>query len=321
MKSKTIAASACCISPKRQKHVKAPSRRQNRLHGQHGVGLIELMIGITIGLLTVAVALGALMVSRGVSGTVSDSTQLQQQAAYAFRVISQQLRQAGSLRLNMAPQLAPGSTVAIDIADPVAFETEVDGFNPGRDTIRGYDTPAVGEFKLATGYRNYPEALYGAAVDESMQRNCLGEQTNDNLNLIKSYFDLDTAKNRLRCAGLAPGSSADPKPGKFQPFTENVANFQVRYLLQDASSALALGNPQISYVNATAVGTNWNRVQGVEVCLVLYGVESIDMPAGSSYTDCDGSTSVDMTTLTGTRAKRMHIVFRNVYQLRSQGLT
>lgn len=309
MKSKTIAASACCTSPKRQKHVKAPSRRQNRLHGQHGVGLIELMIGITIGLLTVAVALGALMVSRGVSGTVSDSSQLQQQAAYAFRVISQQLRQAGSLRLNMAPQLEPGSTVAIDIADPVAFETEVDGFNPATDTLSGKDAPGTGEFKLTMGYRNYKEPLYAFAAEESLQRNCLGETNSDAL--IQSRFVLDTTLNRLRCAGS----------GAAEPFAENVANFQVRYLLQDASSALALGNPQISYVNATAVGTNWNRVQGVEVCLVLYGVESIDMPAGSSYTDCDGSTAVDMTTLTGTRAKRMHIVFRNVYQLRSQGLT
>ena len=34
----------------------------------------------------------------------------------------------------------------------------------------------------------------------------------------------------------------------------------------------------------------------------------------------DGTTAVDMTNLTGTRANRMHMVFRNVYQLRSQGL-
>jgi len=65
---------------------------------------------------------------------------------------------------------------------------------------------------------------------------------------------------------------------------------------------------------------NWGRVQAVEVCLVLYGVAPIDMPSGSTYTDCDGSTKVDMSTLTGERARRMHIAFRNVFQLRSQGL-
>ena len=60
-------------------------------HAQRGVTLIELMVGITIGLLTVAVAMGALMVSRGISGTVNDASNIQQQAAYAMRVIGLQV--------------------------------------------------------------------------------------------------------------------------------------------------------------------------------------------------------------------------------------
>lgn len=59
---------------------------------QRGMTLIELMVGLAIGLLTISVALGALMVSRGVSGTVTDASQLQQQASYAFRVMGQQIR-------------------------------------------------------------------------------------------------------------------------------------------------------------------------------------------------------------------------------------
>ena len=68
---------------------------------QSGVTLIELMVGIAIGLMVVAVAMGALMVSRSVSGTVSDASDIQQQAAYAMRVIGAQVRQAGSLRINL----------------------------------------------------------------------------------------------------------------------------------------------------------------------------------------------------------------------------
>lgn len=66
---------------------------------QKGFTLLELMVGVAIGLLVVAVATAALMVSRGVSGTVSDASGIQQQAAYAMRVIGLQLRQAGSLYL------------------------------------------------------------------------------------------------------------------------------------------------------------------------------------------------------------------------------
>ena len=303
MKLKTPVPNCNGVRPAYPNPIKARARRA---HAQRGLSLIELMIGITIGLLTVAVAMGALMVSRSISGTVSDASQLQQQAAYAFRVVGQQLRQAGSLRLNMAPLQAPGSTIAVDIADPVAFETEVMGFSPSKDTISGVDAPGVNEFKLTVGYRNYKESLYAFPNPESMQRNCLGEANSDTL--IQSKFVLDSGLNRLRCAGS----------GAAQPFAENVANFQVRYLQQDVTSNL--GNPRIRYVNAATIGADWGSVQGVEVCLVLYGIESIAMPAGSSYIDCDGTTAVDMTTLTGTRANRMHMVFRNVYQLRSQGL-
>ena len=71
-------------------------------------------------------------------------------------------------------------------------------------------------------------------------------------------------------------------------------------------------------------GGNWGQVQGVEVCLVLFGNEPIDLSgvpvANRSYLDCDGTTSVDMANAPGARQNRMHLVFRNVFQLRSQGL-
>jgi len=86
---------------------------------QLGVTLIEMMVGISIGLLVVAAAMGALMVSRSISGTVSDASAIQQQAGYAMRVIGNQLRQAGSLYLNPNPTNAASENV---LTAPVAFE-------------------------------------------------------------------------------------------------------------------------------------------------------------------------------------------------------
>lgn len=281
----------------------APLRKISR-SSQGGMTLIELMVGITIGLATITVALGALMVSRGVSGTVSDASQLQQQAAYGFRVFGQQLRQAGSLRLNLASQKQ--ATTPIDTADPVAFETKATDFDPAVNTLSGKDSPSASEFKLTTGYRNYTESLTSAA-DASQFRNCLGQLDAAKPTLVQSQFALNTTTNELVCAG---------SDGTRQPILQNVSDFQVRYLVQ--TDAL-LGDPKIQYVTATAVGADWTRVFGIEVCLSLYGTEAIELPAGSSYKNCDG-TDVDMTTLTGTRKNRMHMTFRSVYQLRSQGL-
>ena len=54
---------------------------------QRGLSLIELLVGIAISLLIIAVALGAIVASRSITGSVDDSGQLQQQASHIFRVM------------------------------------------------------------------------------------------------------------------------------------------------------------------------------------------------------------------------------------------
>lgn len=270
---------------------------------QRGVTLIELMVGIAIGLLTIAVAMGALMVSRGVSGTVSDASSIQQQGAYAMRVIGLQLRQAGSLRLNLNPGVV---TVAEPYLAPAAFETKAGQFDPTISTgiLEGKDSPGATEFKLALRYSSYTEPLFVGGT-QSQARDCLG--ANPDANLLESKFRLEGTE--LVCASA--GSIAA------QALVQNVATFQVRYLLQDNTSTP--GSSTLKSVDAAGVGTDWAKVQGVDVCLVLYGTERIDLPTGSNYIDCNGA-AVDMSTLTGARARRMHVTFRNTFQMRSQGL-
>lgn len=273
---------------------------------EKGVTLIELLVGITIGLLTIAVATGALMVSRGISGTVSDASQIQQQASYAFRVIGQQLRQAASMQLNLAAQKPPGSP--IDASDVVAF-TPDSNIKP----ISGKDSPITGEYKLSVAYQNYKEPSFTSAVEISLFRDCLGSKPSDTM--IMSQFVLED--DELKCAG------SDNAP---QSILRNVAEFQVRYLVQAGGGS---GEPTVKYVDAAGViaaGVTdpWTGVFGVEVCLVLFGDEAISMPDGSTYNGCDtvaGPINMSNTgALAANRKNRLHMPFRNVYQLRSQGL-
>lgn len=281
---------------------------------QRGVTLLELLVGLVIGLLTVAVSMGALMVSRGVSGTVSDASEIQQQGAYAMRVIGQQVRQAGSLRLDLYPATAlaaasEGTTGSEDLSYllPVALETQAEpdpsvtgdkGWNPATDTIGSQNG------SLAVGFANYPEET--TTGSESQAANCLGGSQGA---AIRSSF-------RLQGSELQCSDTINP----FQPIVRNVAAFQVRYLLQDNASTP--GIPQISYVTSPAdidaIPNGWARVQALEVCLELFGNEPIDLPANSQYTGCTGP--VQYSTLTGPRARRMHLTLRNIFQLRSQGL-
>lgn len=285
---------------------------QNPLR-QRGVTLIELMVGLAIGLLVIAVAMGALMVSRGISGTVSDVSGVQQQGAYILRVIGQQLRQTGSLYLNPDP-IGDAST---DVLSAVVFEVAADAhgggnaFNQQSTLVGGVDT-------LTTGFRRYQDNVFVAdnatasvIGTDFLARNCVGAPGNDKTDeLLESTFTL--VDGNLRCGGN--GAVA-------QPIAQNVAQFQVTYLVQTVAGGTGT---TVQYTKGGDMPTamddpTWRRVQGVQVCLVLYGNEPIDLPSGSSYTDCEGKT-VDLTTLTGVRKNRMHLLFRNTFQLRSQGL-
>ena len=314
--SKTIAAGAYSIGHAEQKVVKTLTLRR---HAQRGFTLVELLVGIVIGLLVVAVAAAALMVSRGVSGTVSDASGIQQQAAYALRVIGAQLRQASSLRLELEPTTKASSTATEKLLAPVAFTSKT---NTGLPYPFDLDQPSSlfsgTDDSLTIGFARDRQDVFVDGDPMTLARNCRGGPSDISTDVTSNHERVSCVIQRtvdvkgnelLTCDGNGLGAQA---------IIQNVANFRVRYLVQDATSAL--GNPTIRYVDAATAGANWGRVQGVEICMVLYGNETIDLPTGSAYTDCDGTTKIDMTTLTGKRAKRMHLVFRNVFQLRSQGL-
>ena len=273
---KKIAASAFPARDKEQKHLKF----------QAGLTLIELMIGLAVGLLVVAVATVSLLGSRSVTGAVSDISGIQQQAAYVMRTFGTQLRQAGSLYLDLGLD-ADGEG---EITSATAFQ------------LRGSTDTAIAENNgsVTIRFTGYEEPTFANAGPIS--RNCLGAPGSipaGTTASIESIFTLNGTD--LRCND--------------QPIAQNVAAFQVRYLLQGTDQ----DDPTMLYTNSAGVA-DWNRVQGVEVCLVLFGTERIDLPEGASYTGCDGSTAVNITTLAAPRTNRMHYVFRNVFQLRSQGL-
>jgi type IV pilus assembly protein PilW len=271
--------------------------------------LIELMVGIAIGLLVVAVALGALMVSRGISGTVSEATLMQQQAAYAFRVIGQQIRQAGGLELSLDPSIAVTPASGTNIAmSPVAFDSpDPTGTRPpfsrASSTLAGVATPL--SFKL--GYQNYTEKIVQPAstpITSSLLRDCLGQNgaiaSGGSLGVtpvLTSQFQRNTSTNELTCSGAS---------GASQAIIGNVTDMQVRYIRQ------AAGTTNLQYRSAADAATdaNWNSVYAMEVCLELTGTENTPTP-GATYLNCSGTAT--------TYGNRLKLVFRNVYQIRSQG--
>lgn len=277
--------------------LKRPLPRIVSMRREAGMTLVELMVGIIIGLLVVGAAIAGLMASRSASGTVSDATQLQQQASYAFRILGQQIRQAGSLELNLDVERVTGSTTPLSAGSKVGFKVD---YTQWDQIIDGKDSPAGNEFALTVGYQNYFEDQFDAASTTTLFRDCLGEGG------LQSGGDYPRIINRfaVRNGALVCNGAS----GNTQEIIRNVNDFRVGYYVQ---SDAVTGVPKLKKVNAADV-ERWSDVVALEICLDLIGDVAVHLPANSTYRNCSNN-AVGY-------GGRIHQVFRNVFQLRSQGV-
>lgn len=245
---------------------------------QRGISLVELLVGLTIGLLVIAAAIGTLVVSRTASSTVSDASQLQQQGAYALRVMGLQMRQAGSIELTA-------------VTTPAGFEFNNDfsGVAGAGQRVTGLE--GVGGAPDTVTISNQPSQL------TSQARDCLGNSAAAGLGHIDSSFFVENGQ--LFCLGTNAAS------GK-QPVIANVADFQVRYRL--VSGTTPNQTTRLLTADDVPAAGGWAIVNTVETCLDLQGNDS-GQPASGNYINCQ-----DVST---PRNGRLHVVLRNVFNLRT----
>ncbi|MEO8248503.1 MAG: prepilin-type N-terminal cleavage/methylation domain-containing protein [Burkholderiales bacterium] len=224
-----------------------PSKRQ------HGMTLLELLVGIAIGLLVIAAAIGTLAITRGTANTVTEISQLQQQAAYALRVIGMQLRQTGALEIVEATP-GMGQPFTFTNPDPV-LDVIIDGTDGGSGT----DTLTVG---------------YQAPSIAAMRRDCNGADPGAPPANVPSTFSV-TGTN-LMCQGV----NAIP-----QPVLANVVDFQVNYRVNVNTTA----DPQFRIVTRAQLTSaeHLRHVRAIEICIDLQGTEPTP-DAGIPYTNCLG---------------------------------
>ncbi|MCW5654097.1 PilW family protein [Hydrogenophaga sp.] len=196
---------------------------------QAGVGLVELLVALVIGMLVSIAAIGTLSHARLSAGLLGEVTRLYQDADIALRIIEQQVRPAGGRRLL---NVGGGAQVAFG-AGPVASDATA--------LPRAVDGQQGAAGKPDT-LRTATDA--DAAVDA---RDCLGNPpTGDR---VQSAFEL--VAGNLRCKGSGQANPA--------PLVEGVEDFQVRYAVRVADDSLQYQETP----------TDWGQVQGVWVCLRL----------------------------------------------------
>ncbi len=204
---------------------------------QVGVGLIELMIALLIGLLVSMAALGSLAHARLTAITQAEAARLHQDASVALQLIESQVRQAGGRSLHDTP----GGRVAL-------LEAPLDDLRKGAPKTAEQAPRAVDGLQGADGK---PDVLrIGRDADAGIDaRDCLGHPPAPGRRILSRF---EWVEGNLRCKGSGRDEPA--------PLIEGVEDFQVRY-------AVRLGE-RLQYQEAPA---DWSQVQGVWVCLRLVG--------------------------------------------------
>jgi len=235
-----------------QRHPNATTRR---ISSQHGVSLIELMVGITIGLLVVVAALGTLSFTQVSSTTANDAVRLQQKATSAFRTMGFQARQAGGIEI-----------VAHPTAMGVTFSESWTGVGGTRAAVGGVD-----------GGPGVPDTLQLSYEDNGITRDCLG-----NLPVATAGDRVDTTFSvvggRLQCTD---------SNGVVQVLIDGVEDFQVtygsKYFLTSSKPAVVgpIGTPFQPRQAASAQFQEFNTA-----ALALATPNPLGIPLGLSVTVC-----------------------------------
>jgi type IV pilus assembly protein PilW len=259
---------------------------------QRGVTLLELMVGLTIGLVVSTAAVGTLVFMQSSSRLTGEASRMQQDATLAFNLMGQYIRAAGSVNLTASPsggvQLTP--------------LTSFNGVNNNSIQLDGLS---------ATEFRSAISLLDSAGIN-GPQFDCLGRQVTGPI--LITHFDWNGQD--LRCVGLQQGETIGTGGAGVsrQPIIGNVAQFVVRYGLRAPT-----GN--IQYQNF-APTLNWGNLAAVRVCLVLTSqgpVEDFhalyrDTP-GLPFNDC-GAGTINRATVVADPQRRLYRTYQQVFTLR-----
>lgn len=244
-----------------------------------GVVLIEVMVGITLGLLVLAAALGASALTFSAAAAGSDAAELQQRADLALALIGRQARQAGAVQLDPA-----GSSVV--------FRTTFKGWNDKGQPVSGLE-----------GSNGKPDTLRLSRAFVDGDVDCLGNMpaapapTISAASVDNEYLISPEPVNDNRPALYCQGNQTNHK----QALVSGVDDLQLLYGIAGAAGT-------VRYVKADALTAD-TPVLMISVCLQLSGAGS---SAAGTTADCNGKPLPAATT-----ANRMVRLARAIFMVRN----
>ncbi|MEQ1536289.1 MAG: PilW family protein [Burkholderiaceae bacterium] len=238
---------------------------------QTGASLIELMVGITIGMLIVIAAVGTLMFTSLSSSASTDNNRLQQKAELFFRLFRLPVEQAGAMSI-----ASPSGNYEVEFSkDFTGLPTSLTGL-PSTTQASAFGVNATG---------TAADTLNVAYQHEGDGRDCLGNTppAADANKRIQNRYSVNAATLELLCEGGNAVTGA-------QAIIDGVEDFQVVYGIKTFPSDTPLDPTTYTYrfYRADQV-TNWDAISAVSICLQLRGDSTSSPSVGTLPIGCAGT--------------------------------
>jgi type IV pilus assembly protein PilW len=261
---------------------------------QSGVSLIELMVGLTIGLVLATIASATYLYSKQGFVTNSESAQTEENGRFAINLLTRYIQSSGF------------ATLRTDGKFPTAARD---------DRLRGCDygytevsapvdftcLSAAGTSTLASSSINivFETDAPSSAAGSYEGRDCIGnsalalvEAGTTKSHQVSSYFYVSsttvkteygtTTMGELSCIPGALGAGASANS---QPLIPGIVQLDFGYIVGDRDN-----QPRTLKTAAQVTAANeWAMVSAVEVCVMAKSVVASGNDTGRTHTDCKGS--------------------------------
>jgi len=257
------------------------SRAGGGLVRSRGIAMVELMIGVAVGLMVIASALAASASLLQAAAAARDAADLQQRADMVMRLIGRQVRQAGSVRILPDVGGYRFSNAFRGWSGTGAAVSGVEG-GPGKpDTLRVSYEPDSDDDRDGLGVLANKPADTGAD----------GKLDHFDSQFFVATDKTDSGRSALYASGARPKS-------KQQALVAGVDDLQLQYGIPGADGSLV-------YVDADKLPTG-TAVLAVAACIQV----SSDLRRGTSDAlDCNGK-AVPNTLQKGALIRLVRAVFR-----------